>query len=255
LAAPATTRRSRPWRLDTKGDTLWLVALPETSLIFPWVTFDDSLSTAALVMADFTTDDDPEFRPYVLVCRSPGKTERLESSALGLPPEATVQEVSVSPDGRMLAIKSYGFPGYDGAVSLCSLKPEIELRWTVQSDCERPLFSENGRMLVCPYGGGSIRQVQVLSTTDGGTLWEKTDQMLGGDDLNESTGSSMWDSAPAFLWHSLSDPRSVLLVDLSGAEPEVKALSQEVGPSMAFPGRNVIFGISEDGQVTTTPRP
>ena len=245
--------------MDTKGDVIWRVELAESSLPFPRVAFDQALATAALVMADPITDDDPGFEPYVLVCRSSGKTERLDSSTLGLPPQARMHEVSLSPDGKMLAIKSYGVPGYDSAISLCSLEPEIKLKWTVDSSCELPLFSADGRSLVCAYGTydsmGSSREVQVLSVAEGSVLWEKTDQVFDEDNLTDSTGSSMWQFDSGFVWRGLSEPRSAFLVDLTGTTPKVTLLDDGVGSPVFLPGKRVIVGISEDGGVVAIPRP
>jgi hypothetical protein len=248
--------------MNVKGDTLWRVALPQTCLSFPNIVFDQALSTAALVMADRITDENPDPQPYILLCRQPGRLERLESSKLGMPSEARMQEVSISPDGKMLAIKSYGFPGYDGAISLCSLEPQVKLKWTVHSDCERAFFSADGRTLVCAYGSydsdytwESIREVQVLSTADGSVLWEKTERIRDKVDMNDSSGSSMWDFAPAFIWQGLANPQSVLLVDLQGAQPMVKTLDRGVSFPVFVVGNSVIVGLSEDGTVSTVPWP
>jgi hypothetical protein len=55
----------------------------------------------------------------------------------------------------------------------------------------------------------------------------------------------MRDFAPAFQWQSLSYPKTVLLVDLSGIRPEVKPVAQGVGFPAFLPGKKVVVGVSD----------
>ena len=216
---------------------------------------------AVIQLSDPITDEHPGYEPYVFVCRSPGETERLEVSTLGLPTEARIQEIALSPDGKTLALRSYGLPGsdYGSSVSVCSLAPEVEFKWTVQTDCEYPYFSANGRWLVCAYGTydswESRREVQVLSVADGSVVWEKDDRLRDEDNLTDSTGSSMWHFYPLFVWWSLSEPKTAYLVDLSGETVEVNPLVPGLGSPVMFAGKGVVVGVSEGGNVVSTPLP
>jgi hypothetical protein len=251
--------------IDTAGAQLWQVRLPANSSSFPMVAFDANLNTAAMVLSDPMTDADSPYEPYLFICRSSGETQRFEARELGLPALAQMQEVSLSPDGKLVALKSYGSDDPDdpvkGTVSVCSLGPKVGLEWTAESKCEVPCFSADGRMLVCSYGDYDVaenfRSAQVFSTTDGTVLWEKDEDVIVLDDeqLTDSSGTSMWHFASAFVWHSLSDPDAYSLIDLSGAELQVKRLADGSGFATLLPGSDAMLSIDDKGTVISIPRP
>jgi hypothetical protein len=239
--------------MDMSGKTIRQLSVLSGEELLSW-SMDDSLDSVALSLA-MSKDAGQSFETMFSRASS---TERL-TSALG-------QYPSLSPDGRFVALGSDEAPQPDGtsgqpSLTMYSWDSGLQQLWTRSITGLGAEFNGDGRMLLSSWGetvpsssypvpsapGQTTSVVEVISASDGKTLWKTEVQ-----------------SAGAGLVARWIDPRTLLvvspegqgkaasydamLVDLSGAQPAVNKFSTSLMPAaISFDGRNALgFGSKRD---------
>ena len=259
--------------VDENGTSVWRSDLPASHLGPTRVYADKKLDTAVMVV--YNGEAGPEADSYAVVCRAPGTVTTLDAQAVGLDGRYGIQDVKVSPDGQLIAIRwSPGLssqPGEEDRLVLCALYPEVKVLWQKSGPCGVPCFSDDGRMLVVSGDRWSswiqneltaevTRATQVLSTADGNVLWQHEFRESGVSkdrELSDSGGATMTQFDSWFLLFGLSTTDTCKLVDLTGSAPMAKDISlpELYGLVVAHDG-SVVMGVDRtNGTAVPVPVP
>jgi Tol biopolymer transport system component len=234
--------------MDSSGDTRWQMPLPPA--VRPNTSIAEDLSTAVFV----ALDNSRGAQPYVVICRAPGEITTIDAVTTGLRPDRRA-EVTVSPDGRTVAVTSA-----PSSVSLFALNPSVRLVWTVGGPYfDTVHFNTDGRMLVAETRSHNVTTketvsgVRVLSAADGGVLWDEEHRSYD----NEIWESSMGHSMPGFLFCRSGEDASepCRIVDLTREKPVAGDLPAGYRRFCLSYDGSVAFAIDEGGSLVSVPIP
>ena len=260
-AAPTTGAGSAPSVeiMDMSGKTIRQLSVLTGEQLASWST-DESLSSVALSLV-ISKDAGQSFETTFSRASS---TENLTS--------ALEQDASLSPDGRLVAVASREKPQADGAsgqqtLTLYSWDSGLKQLWARSIAGQGAQFNGDGTMLLSSWsmttGSGSpapsapgqtTSTVEVLSASDGKTLWKTETQSAGAGLLprwlDQRTLLVVGRGGPGE-----GAPYDLTLVDLSGAQPVAKKSSTSLMPAViSFDGHSALGFGSRNNLVPVTIR-